>query len=293
MFTGQCRNAASSRLPCINPESMQQSLPYFPNESMLACHSKSWHPGRRITNYIHLEDVARLEDVTVDQLRVGLVRRQRRALESAEIPDDSSSDYFDTLSHIATIYMYCPPCSCLIDTAVEVCVSMADPQLLRRLIRIDDRLPCSCLDPPLALESLKGIIHNIREVEPFTRAQRSQLVRSRAEYIDRDFVENRIWQLEEEDMPPLAVSPAENIRRIFGSHAYSENVAGVVVLGEVDSLASLMEVSPFQQVSRLPRANELYVTSPTFALHGQHQQWKRHRIGTFTTQAQMIQQRPI
>jgi hypothetical protein len=157
MFTGQCRNAASSRLPCINPESMQQSLPYFPNESMLACHSKSWHPGRRITNYIHLEDVARLEDVTVDQLRVGLVRRQRRALESAEIPDDSSSDYFDTLSHIATIYMYCPPCSCLIDTAVEVCVSMADPQLLRRLIRIDDRLPCSCLDPPLALESLKGI----------------------------------------------------------------------------------------------------------------------------------------
>jgi hypothetical protein len=136
-------------------------------------------------------------------------------------------------------------------------------------------------------------IHNIGEVEPFTLAQRSQLVRSRAEYIDRDFVENRIWELEEEDMPPLAVSPAENIRRIFGNHAYSDNVAGVVVLGEVDSLASLMEVSPFQQVSRLPRANELYVTSPTFVLHRQHQQWARHRIGTFTTRAQMIQQRPI
>jgi hypothetical protein len=160
---------------------------------------------------------------------------------------------------------------------------MADPQLLRRLIRIDDRLPCSCLDPPLSLESLKGIIHNIREVEPHTRAQRSQLVRSRAEYIDRDFVENRIWELEEEEVPPLAVSPAENIRRIFDSHRYSDNVAGVVILGEVDSLASLMQVSPFQQVSRLPRANELYVTSPTFALHGQHQRWKRYRIGTFTT----------
>jgi hypothetical protein len=290
MFTQQCNNAATSRLPCINPERMQKSLPYFPNESMLAAHFPNWHPGRRITNWIHLDDVTRLEGVTVDQLRLGLVRQQQRVLESAGTSDDSSSAYFDNLSHIATIYVYCPPCTCLIDTAVEVCISMADPQLLRRLIRIDDRLPCSCFDPPLALETLKGIIDNIRQVEVDNRAQLSQRVRSRAEYVDRDFIENRIWELEEEDIQPLAVSPAENIRRIFDNHTYSDNVAGVVILGEVDSLASLMQVPPFRQESRVPRVNELYTSRPTFALQGNPPQWKRYKIGTFASWAQLIQQ---
>lgn len=54
---------------------MRERHPHFSNESMLASHSKSWHPGRRITNHIHLEDIARqLEDVTINQLRIGLVR---------------------------------------------------------------------------------------------------------------------------------------------------------------------------------------------------------------------------
>jgi hypothetical protein len=172
-------------------------------------------------------------------------------------------------------------------------VYMADPQLVRRLIRVDDRLSCSCLDPPHALESLKDIIHNIREVEPLTRAGSSQLVRSRAEYVDRDFVEDRIWQLEEEGLPPLTVSPAENIRRIFGNHTYNDNVAGVVVLGEVDALSSLMQVPLFQQVARLLRANELYWSLLTLAMHGKPPPWRPYRIGTFTTKIQNIQQRNI
>lgn len=171
MFTQQCNNAATSRLPCINPEKMHKSLPYFSMESMLAGHSPNWHPGRRITTHINLDEVTRLENVKIDQLRLGLVRQQQLALESAETSDDGSSPYFSNLSHIATIYIYCPPCKCLIDTAVEVCVNMADPSLLSRLIRIDDRLPCSCFDVPLALESLKAIIHNVREVENSYAAQ--------------------------------------------------------------------------------------------------------------------------
>lgn len=76
---------------------MQKSLPYFPNESMLAPHSPIWHPGRRISDWIYLDDVTHLEDVSVDQVRVGLVRQQQRALESAEMSDDASSRLFRQL----------------------------------------------------------------------------------------------------------------------------------------------------------------------------------------------------
>ena len=165
---------------------------------------------------------------------------------------------------------------------------MAGPQLLRRLIRIDDRLPCSCLDYSLAMEKLNSIIDNIKQVEATTWVS-SERLHSRAEYVDRDFIENRIWELEEEDTPPLAVPPAENIRRIFSYHEYSDNIAGLIILGEVDSLASLMRVPPFRQEPRVPRTNERYMSAPTIATQGNHLPWKRHRLGTFTTMRPMIQ----
>src|SRR5205809_693374 len=152
MFTRQCTSTAQSELPCIDPQWIQDHPSYFTNKSMLTNHSRMWHPGRRITNAIYLDDVTGLQ---VEQLRVGLLRQHQRALELEINPDDTSTIYSDNLSHIATIFIYCPPCTCLIDTAVDVCRNMADPQLLRRLIRIEDRLPCSCFDPPLALEKLK------------------------------------------------------------------------------------------------------------------------------------------
>ena len=160
------------------------------------------------------------------------------------------------------------------------------------MIRIDNGLPCSYFDAPLALESLKAIIHKIKETEKINVAHESRLW-SRAEHIDRDFVESQIWELEEEDVRPLAVTLAENIHRFLNSHGFHDNVASAGILEEVDSLASLMQVLPFWNESQVPRENELYGSGPTLSLQGKHQPWKRYTIGTFATWTLMLQQSNI
>jgi len=251
---------------------------------MLGRHSKSWHPSRRIGSWISLEDVSGLSRDVIEQLRNGLQRQSLGLLETESNTNGTSTDSYPT--YIATIFIYCPPCTCLIDTAVDLCNNMPDPSLLRCLIRIDDRLPCSCLDQPIALETLQSIVTQIHQVEGQYIIEESYLLRSRAEHVDRDFIEDRIWTLEEEQSPPLPTTPEENLKRIFDTHCHSDNVAGVLFLGEHQSLATLMQVPSFPREPRMPKENELYVFWNSGGYPGT---WRRSRIGTFSTKTQIIQ----
>lgn len=247
---------------------------------MLTTVHPQWHPGRRITSFINLSDFTKLE---TEQLRIGLQRRYQHAIESDNTLEDIFIMNSNDLRHIATIFIYCPPCTYLIDTAVSVCVHMADPQLLQRLIRVDDRLPCSCFDSSLASKNLKMIIGHIMEVEQRSSGRPSRLHQSRAEYIDRDFIESRIWILEEEEVQPSTATAEENIRRIFDDHCYDDKVAGVVFLGELQALAPMLQLPLFSQVSRMPRENEMYVSSLGNGVSGPP--WERRLMGTFSTRA--------
>jgi len=249
---------------------------------MLAPVEKSWHLSRRIASHITLEDVSNVDLETLTKLRFGL---HQRLLGISETASDVSSDHGDPF-HVATIFIYCPPCTCLIDTAVDMCQNMPDPQLLKCLIRIDDRLPCSCFEQPSALEALSLIMKEIREVESgFPRITASYLRRSRAGYVDRDFLESRIWELETERALPIPTTPEDNLERIFQSHRYLDNQAGVVILGEHRCLEALMRALAVRLETRLPRENEVYWLRCISMALGHY--WTHGKICDFTIQRHM------
>lgn len=268
-------------LPCV-PQFPQQPLHHFRYQSLLSRQAKSWHPARRIGNWIHLEDITRLGFDDIDRLRLGLQQRSFRTAETESSTGERAEDGYPT--YLATVFVYCPPCTCLIETAVEVCDNMPDPQLLRRLIRIDDRLPCSCFDQPVALETQQRIVENIQRLEASSLSN-EEIRRTRAEYVDRDFIEKRVEELEDEVSPRIQQTPHQNLQRIFESHCYSDKVAGIVILGEHRSLSSLTQVTSFPKKARMPVENEIYAFWKTLL---SSDPWRRSRIGTFATKRSRI-----
>jgi hypothetical protein len=282
MLASQCTNTTNSELPCINPEDNAGQMPtgrWFSNKSILAPVEKSWHPSRRIASHIVLEDVSNFDLEALTKLRVGL---HQRLLGMSGAGSDAKDDYGDPL-HVATVFIYCPPCSCLIDTAVDMCQNMPDPQLLKCLIRIDDQLPCSCFKQTSSLEVLSLIMKEIHQIEGSSLqwATTSYLQRSRAGYVDRDFLETRIWDLETEKALPLSATPEDNLERIFQNHQYDDNQAGIVILGEHQCLEALMRALALPIETRLPRENEIYWLRSKFMTGGPG--WKHGKICNFTT----------
>ncbi|KLU82131.1 hypothetical protein MAPG_01208 [Magnaporthiopsis poae ATCC 64411] len=276
MFTPQCESERTNTRPCI--QTRRPFLSYFEGKSILAVHAKSWHPGYRIGSRIVLEEACGLDSMTLAKLRLGL---QRRSLGMTDAESETSSaPTDDSPYYIADVFIYCPPCTRLVDTAVDVCNSLPDPLLLRRLIRIDERLPCTCLDRALALEALQAILEQIQHVESNTQLGASYLRYSRAEYVDRDFLEERIMALEEELSAALPATPDENMRRILANHRYTDNLGGLVILGEHQNLGPLAQLPAFPKKARVVRENEIWVFFYDW------NEWKRDRIGTFTTKGQ-------
>lgn len=271
MHMRQCPNAVNNTLPCVSSEYSTQHGT-FTAKSMLARHSMSWHPGYRIHANISLEDVSTLSLEEWKELRTSLQRHSLR-----EGGSESGSTF-----HEVTLVIYCPPCTCMIDTAVELCNNIPDLQLIRRLIRVDDRLPCSCFEQPTALETLQLILDEIRYVEARLHSDYSDILRSRAEYIDRDFLESRVWALETEQSPPLPPTPTEILRQMFSGCRISDNVAGIVVLGENQDLSVLMQALMCVQGARMPQENEIYKLWCE-NINPLASKWGSARVATFTS----------
>ena len=215
MLTKPCPAAAKSELPCIDPEPWLRLPGGVSNKTMLARHAGQWHPGRRICFHYSLDEASKLDHDHIEKLRLELLQNLSYA-------------------HIATLIFYCPPCTYLIDTAVELCQWMPqrEKSLVRALIRIDDQLPCSCFDSPTAFEAFHSILEHIQRVESNDTVPIAAVEATRSEYIDRDFLEARIEELEEEKVAALSTTPKQNLRRILKGHTDDRNVGGIVILGE-------------------------------------------------------------
>ena len=262
MLTKPCPAAAKSEMPCIDPEPWLRLPGGFSNKTMLARHSGEWHPARRICLHYSLDEASKLDQDHIERLRLELIQ---------------SLSY----AHIATLIFYCPPCTYLIDTAVELCHWLPDGEryLVKALIRIDDKLSCSCFDPPTALEALRSILEHIQRVESNDAVPSHVLYYSRATYVDRNFLEARIEELEEEKVTALSATPKHNLGRIFKGHIHDRNVAGIVILGEHRSLFSLADALLVRKEPRMPRENELFVFQCV------DKSWSRSRIGSFVTRS--------
>ena len=153
-------------------------------------------------------------------------------------------------------------------------------------IHVNADVPCPPMSqvpsPPMFHVHLAmkcDILEHIQRVDSNDTVPVQALQGTRSSYVDRDFLEARIEELEEEKATALSATPKHPLRRILEGHSNDRNVAGIVILGEHQGLSNLANVLPVQKEPRMPRENELFVFRCV------SKSWSRSRIGTFVTRS--------
>jgi hypothetical protein len=170
------------------------------------------------------------------------LRRELEDLGGPFVLNDILTDH--NLTHIlfplAITYIYCPPCVCQLQTAVNLC-DIVSSTLHNYSIRPDDRLTTSCCIRQNRIDGLRSIYETVRHSESLAVATKSSGVPIVAKYIDMVWLEERLYFLESGDNLRL---PAQNIKTTRG-----------VILSEAEHLRSLTArfLCP-----RVPRASEIW-----------------------------------
>lgn len=183
---------------------------------------------------------------------------------------------------VAHIYIYCAPCACQIHTAFDLCTGEGVSKHFDFRIRIDDQLVSSCCPADVGIYGLISVIQEIKEIE--RKNPHSRLFRERDfDFIDRPWIEKRIYDVEEnQSLPRPIMNSSSRIPSIFTDHANDEKCASIVVLGEADHYASVMQMPPFLSNARMPRETEVFKMSKSYNSQENCYFWKRNYMGTYS-----------
>lgn len=128
------------------------------------------------------------------------------------------------------------------------------------------------------LDGVRALIQLCKDEErnPCSRLndeQRTDLV-----FIDRVWMEQAIFEIEDEDERVLP----DGVAHIVDRHQMNDRCYGVVVIGNVDTVAGMMDTRPFPQKTRRPRGGEIYHMKKTTEVGGKAAVWERRFLGTYT-----------
>ena len=201
-----------------------------------------WNLGKRIANRLPLR---KFTEVDIERLY------------SRMIDDDSEGK--GKSQPLVTIHIYCSPCVCQIETAYDLCTGFGISPLFDFVIRIDDRIPVDCCSESTGIHGLVSLNNRMKEIRTSDYWPLGD-PRHKAHYVDRPWIERRIYEVEQETyQPSYWHDPTRNVNRIL-REVYDENLAKavVVILAEYDYCSLLMESSPFPQEPRKPRETEIF-----------------------------------
>ena len=211
-----------------------------------------WNLGKRIANLLPLQNIT-----TTDT-----ERQYYRVIE-----DEKEGKA--RLQSLATVYVYCPPCVCQIETAYDLCIGYGISPLLNFVIRIDDRIPVDCCSETTGIHGLVSLNNKIKEIEDSDYWPMGD-IGPKTHYIDRPWIERRVYEAEQETyQPSFWDNPSQNVNRIFGEvWGESNKKAIVVILTELEHCSLMVESPPFPQEPRKPRETEI------FEFHHDNLSWK-------------------
>lgn len=261
VLTGQCRKKALQS-PCQLNE-LAKDCTVFDNCIFSPQIPSSWTVGKRITDTL---DPSRFTTADLDAL-IGLEKYDMTDLQQLLLP-------------VATIFIYCAPCACLLTTAFSICNSAGDraAAYFRFLIRPNDRLVSSCCSQNDRSIGLASIIEKMEEME-----HSGIKVTGNLTLIDRIWVEQRLYEIEEEtDLPQPISKLAEMGVKVLSSHESDETTAGIVILGELTYCLPIMQSRPFPSTARMPKETEIFQMTKQFVIGHQKHYWKRKFLGTYT-----------
>ena len=176
------------------------------------------------------------------------------------------------------VYIYCAPCLCQVWTAFRICngAQGVANALLRFCVRIDDRLTATCCQATSGTAGLAAIIDQVRSIELDGASYQGTNIK----HIDRDWIDQRLYDQGDELFQALAVGEARSLSFIFDQNSMN-NVAAVIVLGERDHLVPMLQYSPFQKSERTLRENQFFqVKRQASAIN--EWSWSLKYLGSYT-----------
>jgi len=262
VLTGQCPKMSMSS-PCeqanLGKESAETS------NSVLALWTwKEWSIGRRITDNL---EPSQFTDVDLDAL--------------TNHHDDDLTDLQKIALPVAIIYIYCAPCACLIATAWEICEKAGDRAKIyfRFLIRPDDRLISSCCSETDRSVRLGKLVEDIERFETSTWTSTGYVANALL-LLDKQWVEQRLFDIDELDQLPPSSDIPDMARGIFASHKSPGPTAAIIVLGELDYCLPIMHAPPFSRKPRIPKETEIFQMQRTWENGGYT--YRRRYLGKYT-----------
>jgi hypothetical protein len=170
--------------------------------------------------------------------------------------------------------IYCAPCACAIQTAVRIC-SHESTKLIQYLTKVDDRIPVSCCPETSKMACLSSLLVKIQEDESGLLTGTPGLETSWIQYIDRVWIEQRIYTLEtqlydRETYKSIHDSINELLSTFPGRNS--------VFLGELDQCLWILQTPPFPWTPRMPKENEIYELQK----NTKADLWEKKFLGTFT-----------
>jgi len=197
-----------------------------------------------------------------------------RIIDSAVQGKENRHKYVPT-----SVYVYCAPCVCLIHTGLAICRETPS-STIDFILRPDPRLTSSCHHKAVDLDGLRALVDLYKEEEKNPGSRLNTEQRKDLEYIDRVWIEQAIFEVEDNEGKELLVNDLEHI---VEQHPANNRCYGIVILGEFDKVTGMMNTPPFPYKTRRPKETEIYhmkKLQPTVDDKASH--WERKFLGTYT-----------
>ena len=179
------------------------------------------------------------------------------------------------------VYIYCAPCLCQIWTAFRICEGASGPAaaLFQLFVRIDDRLPATCCQVSSGTAGLVAVVDQIRSIEMDGKTLFPPYHGENIKHIDRDWIDQRLYDQEDEVFQMSAVGGARSLSFIF-DRLPLKDLAAMIILGERDHLVPMLKYSPFQTSERILRENQFFKVKREII--DEEWSWSLKYLGSFT-----------
>jgi hypothetical protein len=261
VLTGQCGDQVS-RQPCeLNDlgTDCTNNLKCIVNNNVATSH---WSIGKCITDTL---DPEQMTDIDLDTL---LLKN-----------DEELTELQKLALPLASIFIYCAPCACLVATALAICrdAGRRATTYFQFLIRPDDRLISTCCSQKDRSVGLVSVVEKIKDIERIATYNANSPLNA----VDKFWVEQRLFELEENEYPGSSADLLEMGGKVFSEHKSGKKTAGIIVLGEVEYSLPLMQAPPFLSTPRVPKETEIFQMNKDTYRDGKYH-WSRKYLGTYT-----------
>ncbi len=265
VLTAPCR-LVSQDLSCessLGQLSSYEDLPYRTDPSHLANETSPWDLPSRLLSTTTIS----APGFDIDKL--------------PELQRDADLEGKELVIQKKKVYIYCAPCLCQIWTAFRICQGAQGlaKVYFQFCVRVDARLTATSCQISSTTAGLAAIVEQIRSIEMDGNHLHFLGRGKNIAYIDRDWIDQRLYDQEDEMFQISAVGEARSLSFIF-DRLPSEKLAAVIILGERDHLVPMLRYLPFQRLGRPPREDQFFQVKRE--RNGNEWSWYLKYRGSFT-----------